>query len=69
MNPRELKRLLERAQISQTELARRVGVTPEAVCQWLSGKRKMHDVFAGVVRKVLETAVGVLEELEEKTKQ
>lgn len=25
--------------LSQTELAKRIGVTPQAVCQWESGKR------------------------------
>lgn len=54
MDSKELGRLLKLAGISQTELARRVGVVPQAVNQWLSGRRKMHPVFAKVVRDVLK---------------
>lgn len=53
MDRKELKRLLESAQMSQAELAREVGVTPEAVCQWLSGRRKMLPVCAKVIREVI----------------
>ena len=54
MSPRELKRLLEAAQMSQKELAKRVGVTQAAVSQWLSGKRKMHPVFGRVIREIIQ---------------
>lgn len=53
MDRKELKRILERTQMSQTELAREVGVTSQAVCRWLSGKRKMHPVFGKVIREVI----------------
>lgn len=54
MGRKELRRLLKAAQMSQSELAREVGVTPEAVSQWLSGKRKMHPVFGKVIREVIQ---------------
>lgn len=53
MSKAELARLMKRAKISRSELARRVCVTPAAVHYWLSGERKMHPVFAKVIREVI----------------
>jgi len=54
MDAKELRRLLKRAKISQSELAARVGVTPAAISFWLSGRRKMHPVFGRVIREVIQ---------------
>lgn len=46
--------------LSQTELAERIGVTPQAVCQWESGKRKpsrLALILLGQLRDELRNSV------------
>jgi len=54
MDNKELKRILRKSQISQKELAERVGVTEAAVSRWVSGKRKMHPAFGTLIRQAVQ---------------
>ena len=56
MTPAELRAALSRLGLSQAEAARRMGMTPEAVAHWLSGRRAIPKYVEALVTAWLQLA-------------
>ena len=56
----KLKAYMDRAEISQKELARRIGCTEAAVCRYVSGNRVPRVTVALKIADILDTTVGAI---------
>jgi DNA-binding transcriptional regulator YiaG len=57
ITPSELREILAQLNISQAELARRIGVLPPAVSRWLSGRAPLKGPAAALIRLMLDLQV------------
>ena len=55
-----LKAYMDRAEISQKELARRIGCTEAAVCRYVSENRVPRVTVALKIADILDTTVGAI---------
>ena len=54
MTPRELRAVLKRLRLSQSEAARRLGVKQSTMYRWLAGERKIPGPVQAVLKCWLE---------------
>jgi len=57
ITPSELREILAQLNISQAELARRIGVLPPAASRWLSGRAPLKGPAAALIRLMLDLQV------------
>lgn len=52
MKPEQIKRILKKNNLTQHDLADKLGVTQQAVCDWIKGRRKMSKPIEILIQKL-----------------